>query len=242
MTKRCSKCGESKPLDAFGTDRRRKDVKNPYCKVCIKQRNDTRASSPEGREQLRLAGRKSYQKNKPKRQNAHGEWRRRNPGKAAGYCAKWREKFPEKNAAAQTNWYRRNREQSLADDKARRLANLSEFLRRERESYRRNKPARTKRLKAWAAKNPDRIALYAALRRAALLNRTPGWLTDSDFEQMRQLYAFAVLLTAQTGTQHHVDHELPLRGRLVSGLHVPTNLRVITASENLSKSNQWEIQ
>lgn len=242
MTKRCAKCGETKSLEAFGIARHCKDGKNPHCKACIKRRNDALASTPEGRERIRAATKKTYQKHKAEHLARHAEWRRNNPGKAAAYCAKWREKFPEKNAASQANWYQRNRGKKLAADKARRLANLAEFLRRERESYRRHKPARAKRLQAWAARNPERIVLYAALRRAALLNRTPGWLTDADFEQMRGMYAFAALLSRETGQPHHVDHELPLRGRLVSGLHVPANLRVITASENLSKSNLWEIR
>ena len=87
------------------------------------------------------------------------------------------------------------------------------------------------------ARNRERGHPYAALRRAAKLQRIPAWLTDKHRKEIAVIYKQAVQITARTGIAHHVDHILPLRGKDISGLHVPSNLQILTETENLSKGN-----
>lgn len=92
--------------------------------------------------------------------------------------------------------------------------------------------------KAYRESNPiKRIALNAK-RRAAKQKATPSWLSKDQLEQIQALYYRAKELEKLDGISRHVDHIVPLRGRNVSGLHVPWNLQILTAFENVSKGNR----
>jgi len=67
---------------------------------------------------------------------------------------------------------------------------------------------------------------------------TPAW---ADKESIKEIYQLAAKLTESTGIMHEVDHIVPLTNKLVCGLHVPHNLRVVTFEENRKKSNTFRI-
>lgn len=83
---------------------------------------------------------------------------------------------------------------------------------------------------------PAAAAATAGARRARKRQALPKW---ADRAAIRSLYAEARALTKSTGIPHHVDHEIPLAGRMVCGLHVLANLRILTAGDNLRKSNKF---
>lgn len=84
---------------------------------------------------------------------------------------------------------------------------------------------------------PEYQVAYNAERRARLIRATPPW---ADASEIRSIYRLAKRLEQQDGVKRHVDHVIPLRNPLVCGLHVAENLRVVTAVENLAKSNKYE--
>lgn len=138
-------------------------------------------------------------------------------------------------------WYERNKE--LTKERARLWAINNPEKRYETHRKNRDKDLENHnaRNRAWFADNKDKRAAYQAKRKSAQLQRTPPWLTEDDLWMIEQAYELAQLRTDLFGFQWHVDHIVPLQGKKVSGLHVPVNLRVIPASENVKKSNKFHI-
>lgn len=93
--------------------------------------------------------------------------------------------------------------------------------------------------KKWRETHPDRATARTRNRELAKIQRTPFW---ADKNKILEFYTLSQKLTDATGIRHHVDHIIPLRGKLVSGLHVPANLQVLTGKENLTKSSKFNIE
>lgn len=92
---------------------------------------------------------------------------------------------------------------------------------------------------AYRVANKHRYNAKTRQRQAAKLQRTPRWLTKDDLWLMEQAYELAALRSKMFGFHWEVDHIIPLQGRTVSGLHVPTNLQVIPMTVNRSKSFKY---
>lgn len=98
----------------------------------------------------------------------------------------------------------------------------------------------TKRSPIWLAKqdenDPDLNPNYRRSVRyyKALYQAWPEWCADHP--GFAEKYAEAKRRRA-AGEDVHVDHMVPIINPIVSGLHVPWNLQVISAKSNLQKSN-----
>ena len=106
---------------------------------------------------------------------------------------------------------------------------------------RESKETNRKSTARWVKANPGIVNAWNKKRYANKKQRTPAWLTLVDFERIENEYRLAALQAKITGTIWHVDHIIPLQGKNVCGLHVPTNLKAIPGMDNLRKSNRYGV-
>jgi len=79
---------------------------------------------------------------------------------------------------------------------------------------------------------------YVIARQTRIKKATPKW---ADLDAIKQFYVEAQRLTKETRIPHEVDHIIPIKGKLVSGLHVPANLQILTEKQNQTKNAHYEV-
>lgn len=134
----------------------------------------------------------------------------------------------------QQTYYKNNKNTLRSKDKT------QEALKKQKEYREANKEKVLANKKRWRDSNKGKQVAILQKRRAAKKNRTPPWLSSSQLKDIQIEYELAAWCTKVTGIIYHVDHIVPLRGKTVSGLHVPWNLQVIPAKDNLAKGNKFE--
>ena len=156
-------------------------------------------------------------------------------------------KNPKNFIEKKQRFYQKNAEAIKAKRREKYAANPEKELLGKKEKvaeWRKNNPEKVKAQaplkRAYKQRNPHKNIADLAKRRSAKLKRTPGWLTTDDLWMIEQAYDLAAQRTKMFKFSWHVDHIIPLQGRMVSGLHTPNNLQVVPWKDNLSKANKFD--
>jgi hypothetical protein len=88
-------------------------------------------------------------------------------------------------------------------------------------------------------KSPDKTNARYAKRRAAKKQATPKWVGEGELFFLQEAYALAKEREKIFGFKWEVDHIVPLNSKVVCGLHVPKNLRVVPHMVNRIKGNKF---
>lgn len=135
-------------------------------------------------------------------------WYKANPAKIAGYRTAQAEHNPGSSAIRSARWRKSHPGKAVA--------NVTKY----------NKA------------NPDKRAASEAARRARKFRATPAWNNEFDSLIFAEAYALAKAREKATRIKWHVDHIVPLRSRVVCGLHTGHNIQVMLAFGNQSKGNR----
>jgi hypothetical protein len=130
----------------------------------------------------------------------------------------WREKNKEHHNAKGRQWAADNREKRLA---------IQKKWRQEAAISGKSKEIQRK----WREANKEKARAYVNARRTKVKQATPQWVNVAE---ITKVYEEAQKLGLT------VDHIVPIRHKLVCGLHVPWNLQLMEASKNYAKSNLFE--
>lgn len=218
-TKTCSKCGEEKPQTDFYQSRKTK-----VCKAC--ELESSRVRYKKNRKKIIARQIRNRENNKESVREYHRKRYLEKRDEILARSAEYRSLPEVKEREA-----KRQRERYAANRKAIQAAR--------KEFYQKNPEAREafeQYQRHYYRENKDKFVARSNRRRAVKVSACPTW---ADRAKMSRFYREARKLTKETGIKHVVDHIVPLQGELVCGLHVETNLQVITQKANLEKFNKF---
>ena len=231
--KTCTKCAEVKSINEFYRDRRGKNGISAHCKDCDKrsgkiyntankEKNSQyqKAYNVHNKEKISIKNKKQYAKNRETRLLYQAKYNEDNKEKIQ-LRKKQRQAENSERLNAISRAYGRNNKAAISIQKKLYREEHIEHIKEQRKS------------------NPHIGAAQSNRRRAAKIFRTPLWF-NAEKEQIADLYKEAQEFR-EAGIDVHVDHIVPLQGKLVSGLHTLANLQILEASLNLSKNNSFEI-
>jgi hypothetical protein len=138
-------------------------------------------------------------------------------------------------------YYEANKARIAAVKRAYRAANKEKITANKRAAYYATQEANLSQKREYRQANKGKINFLCSMRKKVVKQRTPMWLSPFDRLKIKCYYSVAAMLARNNKEPWHVDHIVPLQGKLVSGLHVPNNLQFLRGVDNIRKKNKFEV-
>ena len=155
------------------------------------------------------------------------------------YSLEWIKRNYEKKKKYQQEYYDANKEKirPLLRERARKYR--KEHPERVKETQRKRLKEREAYIKEYRQRDYAKVnQREICSKRRALLIRTSKFELNN-YGNILKLFKLSNKKAKETGRDYHIDHIVPLQGRLVSGFHISGNLRVVLGHTNLNKHNHY---
>ncbi len=166
------------------------------------------------------------------------EYRAKNIERARELERQRRARRKEQHRAYAAIWYQANKDR-IKESSRRRYQRIKSkpSEQRARQEWRLSNAHLTRGYsRSYRQRHRDRVAAYVQAKNAKRRQAQPAWANKF---KIRVMYRTASVLTRLTGRKFEVDHIYPLNSPFMCGLHVETNMRVISKAENVRKSNRY---
>ena len=173
------------------------------------------------------------------------------------YHKEYRENNVEQSSDTLMNWRNNNQDYIKQYNQQYYLDNKEELIKHNHEYYKENREEilekhidynlehKSDRQEYNQFYNQNNKAKKRANNKKYKINKTQATPSWADLKKIEEIYQQAIDLEKLDGIKRHVDHIIPLYGvnengeHIVCGLHVETNLQILTESENLHKKNKF---
>lgn len=260
-SKRCTKCGEEKPLEMFSKNKNHKDGRAYQCKICARAQfadyyavnreslNEKSNAWKEAHPERTREGNARWRENNPERTRERTRlWREANADKVKNASKAYRIKHADRRNAQSREWRANNPERVKNRNAQWRQENGIEYQRKWRASNKHKLRAyrqasaenilnKNRRLRA---QHPDRFRAYGQKRRARLAGVGGRGVTAADMQAMIYCQQGLCAYCERDGQKLTLDHIIPIDQ---NGPHDPDNCCMACGVCNSSKGNrtpeQW---
>lgn len=234
--KTCSVCKECKPNTLEFFDIKDGGKTTARCRGCRKlANNERRKTTPKhvindrarkyrSRPEVQARAKNVRSQNTEKERLRHEKYRRENAEHIKQQGKTYRLAIKAQLREKSRKFYAENKVSESERKRADRLKDPAKYAARSREYYLENKP---------------KVLAKSTARELLKISRTPKYLTPEDLFLIQEFYILARQRSLATGVKWEVDHIAPLKGGLISGLHMPWNLQVIPMKINRSKRDKF---